>query len=180
MAETPIAAAQRPGPLFVYSHAAHTIALAAGAGLSPWAAGTVGTAWAWLVFALLQPWMSEARWALALALALPLGWWACSVTARDLGLRDPRCIVWDEVLGFWLVLWLLTPASWTEQLAAFALFRFFDAVKPGPVAWADSLYAGVDPHRQRHGWWRIGWGIVLDDLVAAFCTLLLLAAWRAL
>ena len=53
------------------------------------------------------------------------------------------------------------------QLAAFALFRFFDAAKPGPVAWADRHFKGFGA--------RGGFGILLDDLVAAFCTLLLLA-----
>jgi phosphatidylglycerophosphatase A len=55
-------------------------------------------------------------------------------------------------------------------LAAFVLFRFFDAVKPGPVAWADRLFKGFG--------WRGGWGILWDDLVAAFCTLLVIALWR--
>ena len=54
--------------------------------------------------------------------------------------------------------------------AAFVLFRFFDAVKPGPVAWADRLFKGFG--------WRGGWGILWDDLVAAFCTLLVIALWR--
>ncbi len=180
MAATPPPPALRPDARFVFAHPAHTVALAAGAGLSPWAAGTVGTLWAWLVFVVLQPWMNDGRWALLLAAALPLGWWACSVTARALQRQDPGCIVWDEVLGFWLVLWLLMPAHWGEQLAAFALFRYFDAAKPGPVGWADRLYADVDAQQQPRGWWRIGWGILLDDLVAAGCTLLLLAVWRAL
>ena len=47
----------------------------------------------------------------------------------------------------------------------------FDAVKPGPVAWADDLFHGFG--------WRGGFGIIFDDLVAAFCTLLVIAAWRA-
>jgi phosphatidylglycerophosphatase A len=58
---------------------------------------------------------------------------------------------------------------WT-QLVAFALFRFFDAVKPGPVAWADELFHGFG--------WKGGFGIMLDDLVAAACTLLVIALWR--
>jgi len=180
MAEQPRLLSPRPDVRFVFAHPAHAVALAAGAGLSPWAAGTVGTLWAWLVFAVLQPWMNDTRWALLLATALLLGWWACSATARALQTPDPRCIVWDEVLGFWLVLWLLLPAHWSEQLAAFALFRYFDAAKPGPVGWADQLYAGIDPQQHPRGWWRIGWGILLDDLVAAGCTLLLLAIWRTL
>ena len=69
-----------------------------------------------------------------------------------------------------VVLWLLLPAGFWAQLIAFALFRFFDAVKPGPVAWADELFKGLG--------WRGGWGIMFDDLVAAFCTLLVIALWR--
>jgi phosphatidylglycerophosphatase A len=52
------------------------------------------------------------------------------------------------------------------------LFRFFDAVKFGPVAWADQTFKGFGA--------RGGFGIMFDDLVAAFCTLLLLALWRSI
>ena len=105
-----------------------------------------------------------------IALALPLGLWACAVTARNMRTLDPGAIVWDEVVAFWLVLWLLTPAGLWAQLGAFVLFRFFDAAKPGPVGWAD---------RRFHGFGLRGaFGIMLDDLVAAFCTLLVFALWR--
>jgi phosphatidylglycerophosphatase A len=89
-----------------------------------------------------------------------------------MGVADPSAVVWDEVAAFWLVLWLVMPAGWIGQLAAFGLFRFFDAVKPGPVAWADQTFKGMG--------WRGGFGIMIDDLVAAFCTLLVIAAWRRL
>jgi phosphatidylglycerophosphatase A len=46
------------------------------------------------------------------------------------------------------------------------------------VRWADRLYHGMDPAHTRHGWAKAGWGILLDDLVAAFCTLLVIALWR--
>jgi len=75
-----------------------------------------------------------------------------------------------EVVAFWLVLWLVMPASLSGQLVAFALFRFFDAAKPGPVGWADNLWHGFGP--------KGGFGILFDDLVAAFCTLLVIALWR--
>ena len=84
---------------------------------------------------------------------------------------DPGNIVWDEVVAFWLVLWLVMPTGFWGQLVAFALFRFFDAVKPGPVGWADEAFHGFG--------WRGGFGILLDDFVAAFCTLLVIALWRA-
>jgi phosphatidylglycerophosphatase A len=157
------------------SHPAHVLALGFGSGLSPMAPGTCGTLWAWLTFWCLTPWMTDTLWGCALAVGLVVGWWACSVTAKNMGVPDPGSIVWDEVLAFWLVLWLLTPASFGAQLAAFVLFRFFDAAKPGPVGWADRLY------KLRRGeaiGWRQGWGILFDDLVAALCTLLVIALWR--
>jgi len=81
------------------------------------------------------------------------------------------------VVAVSIVLWLVTPAGLLAQTVAFALFRFFDAAKPGPVAWADSLFKQRDSTEV--GWWRAGFGIILDDLVAAFCTLLVIALWRA-
>ena len=162
------------------SHPAHVLALGFGSGLSPVAPGTCGTLWAWLTFWCLTPWMTDALWGCALAGGLVLGWWACSVTAKNMGVPDPGSIVWDEVLAFWLVLWLLTPASFGAQLAAFVLFRFFDAAKPGPVGWADRLFHGLDFDTVRWPWAQAGWGILLDDLVAAGCTLLVMALWQAL
>lgn len=157
----------------------HWLALGFGSGLSPKAPGTVGTLWAWLAFVALQPHLGDAQWAALIATGLVVGCWACTVTARHLGVADPGSIVWDEVVAFWLVLWFVMPASWLAQFVAFALFRFFDAAKPGPVAWADALF------KPRHGpdrMLRIGWaqglGIMLDDLVAALCTLLVVALWR--
>lgn len=167
----------RPTLRFMLQHPAHVIALGFGSGLSPHAPGTAGTLWAWLVYLLLQPWMTDLRWLMLMLVSLPLGWWACSVTARHMRVQDPGSIVWDEVLAFWLVLWLVAPTGPWAQLAAFALFRFFDAVKPGPVAWADQLFHAVDPTRDRHAWAKAGLGIMLDDLVAAACAILLMAAW---
>ena len=152
------------------AHPAHLVALGFGSGLSPTAPGTVGTLWAWLTFFLLQHWLLPAGVGVVLLAGLVLGWWACTITARHLGVADPGCIVWDEILAFWLVLWLAMPMGFWGQVVAFVLFRFFDAVKPGPVAWADELFKGLG--------WRGGWGVMFDDLVAAFCTLLVIALWR--
>ena len=155
---------------FLLDHPAHLIALGFGAGLSAIAPGTVGTLWAWLVFVLIAPLFTPMEMGLLIAASILVGWWACTVTAQHLGVADPGAIVWDEVVAFWLVLWLVMPTSFGGQLGAFLWFRFFDAVKPGPVGWADGLFKGFG--------WRGGWGIVFDDLVAAFCTLLVIALWR--
>lgn len=163
---------RRPTARFMLSHPAHVFALGFGSGLSPVAPGTVGTLWAWMAFLVLQAWLSPAALAWVVVLALPLGWWACTVTARNLGVADPSCIVWDEILCFWIILTLVMPAGFGAQLAAFLLFRFFDAAKPGPIGW-------VDRHFKAFGW-RGGFGILADDLAAAFATLLVIALWRHL
>ncbi len=174
-----IAPITRPGWRFLLAHPAHAIALGFGAGLSPKAPGTAGTLWAWVAFLVLQAWgFQDAHWALLIALSIPLGWWASTVTARHMGLLDPGSIVWDEIVAFWLVLWLVMPAGLWGQLAAFALFRYFDAAKPGPVGWADALFHSVNPSIDRLAWAKAGLGIMLDDLVAAACTLLVIALWR--
>jgi phosphatidylglycerophosphatase A len=161
------------------AHPAHVIALGGGSGLSGLAPGTSGTLWAWIAFAALSPWMTDARWALLIGLSLPIGWWACTVTARHMGVQDPGSIVWDEIVAFWLVLWLVMPTGALGQVLAFGLFRFFDAVKPGPVGWADALFHQANPESDRWAWAKAGFGILLDDLVAAFCTLLVIALWRS-
>ena len=158
-------------------HPARWLALGFGSGLSPWAPGTAGTLWAWLCFIVLNRWLGDAQWALVLGVGTLLGWWACTRTAQHMGVADPGAIVWDEVLAFWLVLWLVLPAGFWTQAVAFGLFRFFDAVKPGPVGWADRLFK-LKPG-QSIGWAQ-GFGILFDDFVAAGCTLLTMALWTAL
>jgi phosphatidylglycerophosphatase A len=152
-------------------HPAHWIALGFGSGLSPKAPGTVGTLWAWASWWLFNEHLTQGEWAWLIVVSTLVGWWACKVTAENMGIADPGAIVWDEVVAFWLILWLLDPSSFLMQCFAFALFRYFDAAKPGPVTWADRLFKGFG--------WRGAFGILLDDFVAAFCTLLCFALWRA-
>lgn len=181
--EAPAAAApRRPSLGLLLSHPAHFIAFGAGSGLSPMAPGTVGTLWAWASFLLLDHWWGQGtdadlKWAWLIGLGTLVGWWASTHTARSLRVADPGSIVVDEVLAFWLVLWVASPAGFMGQALAFALFRYFDAAKPGPVAWADGLFK----HRQgRPIGWAQGLGILLDDYVAALCTLIVLALGVAL
>jgi len=145
---------------------AHLIAVGFGSGLFPRAPGTVGTLWAWCVFALLEDWIEPVHWAWLIPLAFVLGVWACGRAARDVGVSDHSAIVWDEVVAFWLVL-VVVPAGALSQSLAFLLFRFFDIVKPPPISVADARLRG-------------GFGIMFDDLLAAFFTLLVFACWRAI
>jgi phosphatidylglycerophosphatase A len=156
---------------FMWSHPAHVLAMGFGSGLSPKAPGTVGTLWAWAAYVLLSLFLTTAELGWLIAVSLPVGWWACTVTAEHMQVQDPSAIVWDEIVAFWLILWLWMPVGLVGQLVAFILFRLFDALKPGPVGWADRHFHGLG--------WRGGFGIMFDDIVAAFCTLLFISLWQA-
>lgn len=146
---------------FVFSHPAHFLACGFGSGLSPWAPGTAGTLAAWLLYPLIRPQFSDLAFALFLLTGFVLGVFAAARTGRALGVVDHGAIVWDEMVPFWLVLFI-APPSWPWQCAAFLLFRFFDVVKPQPARW-------IDVHV------KSGLGVMSDDLVAAGYTLLVLA-----
>lgn len=160
----------RPSASFMWQHPAHAIALGFGSGLSPKAPGTVGSLWGWASWLLIQNNFSLTMQAVLILFSLGIGWWACTLTARNMGVSDPGAIVWDEIVAMWLIFFFIMPAGFMAQLSAFLLFRFFDVVKPGPVGWADRLFKGFG--------WRGGWGILFDDLMAALCTLFVLALWR--
>jgi phosphatidylglycerophosphatase A len=155
----------------LFSHPAHVVALGLGAGLSPLGPGTVGTVWAWAAYLLMDLFLTPLQMGGVLLASFFVGWWACTVTAQNMGVSDPSSIVWDEVVAFWLVLWIWMPAGLGGQFAAFLLFRFFDIAKPGPIGLLDRAFKG--------GGYRGGFGIMIDDIAAAFLTLLVLAVWQA-
>ncbi|HXE38401.1 MAG TPA: phosphatidylglycerophosphatase A [Azonexus sp.] len=150
-----------PSLKFLVAHPAHFLALGCGSGLSQWAPGTVGTAFAWVTFLYFRPWFSDFALLGLLAGAYLLGIWVIDVTGRALGDPDHGSIVWDEIVPFWLIL-LLTPDTFYWQLSAFALFRYFDITKPQPARYFDQQV-------------KNGFGVMADDLVAAGYTLLALA-----
>ena len=122
----------KPGLRFLFAHPAHVLAIGFGSGLAPRAPGTFGTLFGWATYALLAPYLSLWSWAALLIGGFAVGCWACAKTGRDLGAAEHGAMVWDEIIAFWLVL-LLTPPGLVWQAAAFAIFRFFDIVKPPPI-----------------------------------------------
>ena len=136
------------------------LAFGFGSGLSPFAPGTMGTLVAVpFIFALRT--LNEAVFWLALLLLFALGVYLCGHVSRKLGVHDHGGIVWDEMLGYWLSA-ALVPLQWPWLLAAFLLFRFFDILKPWPIRQLDKKVSG-------------GFGIMIDDVVAALFTLIILA-----
>jgi len=159
--------AKAPAPPFAFllRHPAHLIACGFGSGLAPVAPGTAGTLFAWLSY----PWLrglfpDDAAFAVLLLLGFVLGVTACQITGRALGVVDHGSIVWDEIVPFWAVL-LLTPDSLTWQLAAFLWFRLYDIVKPPPADYFDRAV-------------KNGFGVMMDDVVAAGYTVLTLALFK--
>lgn len=165
-AETAPAPPRRPSAAFMRRRLSRLVALGFGSGLAPLMPGTVGTLWAWLAFVVLDRWLGDAHWALVIAVGAAYGVHACGRVAAELGTDDPRAIVWDEIIAFWLVLWVAQPVGFAGQLGAFLLFRFFDMVKPPPVGYIDRRLSG-------------GLGILADDVAAAGLTLFVIAMWRA-
>jgi phosphatidylglycerophosphatase A len=156
----------RPSWRFLLSHPAHLVAFGFGAGLVPVAPGTWGTLLALPVFLLVSPRLEPVEFLLMLLALFALGVWACDVTGRSLGNSDHGGMVWDETVAFLLVLFF-TPAGLHWQALAFLIFRLFDILKPPPIRYYERTF-------------KNGFGVMLDDLIAAFYTLLVLAAVRTL
>ena len=169
----------KPSFKWVFQNASRTIAFGFGSGLSPVAPGTAGTLWAWAAFLVGEYFFSTEDFLWIIGGGILLGFWICGQVSEELGKKDFGGIVWDEIVAFWLVLIFIMPTSIWMQAIAFALFRFFDAIKPGPIGMIDRHFKNTGSDRaQRSTYLQIIWrgfGIVIDDLVAAFCTLLVMA-----
>ena len=140
----------------------HWLAFGFGTGLAPFAPGTFGS-----LPAILLWWVLPKDPVLQVAVALVAfvaGIWICGESARRIGVHDHGGIVWDEIVGMFLVLLVIPPEpAWI--LAAFVLFRLFDIWKPWPIR---------DLDHRLHG----GLGIMLDDVIAALYAAVILGISR--
>jgi phosphatidylglycerophosphatase A len=154
---------KQPGPkdhkslLCRMAHAIQWFAsTAGGVGQSPIAPGTAGSA---VGLALYLGIVALSGSALAIIPVIILfgliGAWLGNWAQVAWGRLDPKEFVLDEVVGMWVAMIGIggdLPLTWPTVLAAFALFRFFDIVKPWPASRLDRI-----PN---------GWGIVCDDIAA--------------
>ncbi|AOK15674.1 phosphatidylglycerophosphatase [Burkholderia cepacia] len=151
---------------FMLSHPAHLVSLGFGSGLAPLMPGTFGSLFGWLTFVVLNRYLTVPEWWALIAVGFAAGTWLTGFTARKMGTSDPGAVVWDEIVAIWLVMLFVTPATFVGQLWAFVAFRIFDMLKPPPIRYVERRLKG-------------GLGIMVDDLVAAFMTLLVIALWRS-
>ncbi len=137
------------------------IATGAYSGCLPKAPGT----WGSLAGVLL--WLALARldlstYLIVLAALFVIGTTAAGAAEKILDQADPGMVVIDEIVGQ-LITFLLVPLHPLTALAGFALFRFFDILKPFPVGWLN---------HHIHG----GLGIMLDDVAAGLLALAVMQA----
>ncbi len=140
----------------------------------------MGLAWSGLLLSSGSLWIFIAGTLLGLGLSV----WLCGYAEQALGRKDPASVVLDEITAMpvcfatW-VAWhywhegalpAATPAvwkaNWPAVLAAFGAFRLFDIWKPWPVRQSQRLPGG--------------WGVTVDDLLAALYVSALGAAWIGL
>ncbi len=129
----------------------HFLALGFGSGLAPKAPGTFGTLAA-IPLLFLATLFSTWHYGLLIVLMGVAGIYICGKAAKDAGVHDHGAIVWDEIVGLMITMFMF-PLTWQTILVGFLLFRFFDILKPWPISYLDKNCSG-------------GFGIMIDDIVA--------------
>ena len=86
-----------------------------------------------------------------------VGIWLCGKTNKDFGSHDHPATCFDEFTTFPICL-ISVPWHWPYILLAFIIFRILDILKPEPIGYIDRNVSG-------------GFGVMLDDIVAALLTL---------
>lgn len=137
----------------------HFLSFGFGTGYIPKAPGTAGTLVGVALYIPLQ-FLSDIIYAVVLVMMFLLGCWLCAKTSAVLGTHDHGAIVWDEIVGYLLTM-LAAPVGWAWIVLGFLLFRLFDILKPWPISWFDKQVKG-------------GFGIMLDDVIAAIFGLIII------
>jgi len=139
-------------PQTIWKNPIHFLAYGLGSGAAPIAPGTAGTLAAIPFYLICQEWPLSYYLILLLVMTV-FGIWICDVTAKDAGVHDHPGIVWDEFTGYFITM-TLAPTGFIWVVIGFILFRLFDIWKPWPISWVNNNVMG-------------GWGIMVDDILAA-------------
>ncbi len=147
-----------------------------GSGLAPFAPGTAGTLLAWGLFLILNAVLPTTAIVPLLCIGSFYGLWACGQCSHDLKRPDDGAIVWDEIIAFGWVLLLIGSTNLWVQAIAFLIFRVFDAGKPWPINRIDQYFKKnfiPQNHINPSQIIKQGFGIMIDDLIAALITILM-------
>jgi phosphatidylglycerophosphatase A len=136
----------------VFSNVWYFLAFGFGSGLAPRAPGTFGTIAAIPIYLILSK-LAPVYYLSITILMFVCGVIICDWVSKDLGKHDFSGIVWDEIVGFLLTMFMV-PLSILNIILGFCLFRIFDILKPWPISYVDKHVGG-------------GLGVMLDDVLAA-------------
>lgn len=150
-------------PQSVWINPIHFIACGFGVGAIPIMPGTFGTVLGVLFYLMMSRLPLFIYFAITVLFFLA-GVVMTGITNRDFGTHDHSAAVWDEVVGF-LVVMIGIPQQWIFILLGFIFFRIFDIWKPWPIRWIEKKLPN-------------GFGVMADDVVAAFYAWILL--WLAM
>ena len=138
-------------------HPARFLSTIGGIGHFPFMPGTIGSLVAvpaaWGILTLGGKWGHGVLFLAALVVFL-IGVIVSSVYETRTQRHDPKEVIIDEVAGQWFALAFAQPQFLWHFAVGFVLFRFFDITKIWPANWAQRMMPG-------------GWGIMLDDVIAA-------------
>ena len=149
----------------IWKYPIHFLAYGLGSGLVPHAPGTFGS----LLGAVLVRFMSRLKpltYAVVVVVMFVAGIFICGETARDVSSIDPGFIVYDEIVGFLVAMYLM-PATFPWLASGFVIYRVFDIWKPFPIHYVESHLG-------------LGSGIMTDDVIAGIYTLVILHVVRML
>ncbi|QMT32283.1 phosphatidylglycerophosphatase A family protein [Alysiella filiformis] len=151
----------RPTWAFLMKNKMAFLGFGFGAGLAPKAQGTWGSLVGMMLAGLLLgSGLGKLGLFVLAAILFVAGIWICNETELALGrVHDYRGVVWDEIVGIMFV-YALVPQGFFWWIFAFGAFRLFDIAKPQPIAFFDEKVRG-------------GFGVMLDDVVAAVYAVLL-------
>lgn len=135
------------------------LALGFGSGLITKAPGTWGSLVGLILGFLLLQVINPIYFAFLTFAFFFIGIYLCQKTADDMQIHDHGAIVWDEIVGIFIVLMALPTHSLFWYIVAFITFRFFDILKPYPIRYFDDKLEN-------------GFGIMFDDVLAALYAIL--------
>lgn len=148
-------------PPSVWTNPWHFIAFGFGSGCLYPAPGTWGTLMGLFIYLFIQDLPLSVYSVITIFVAV-FGVWLCDKSSKDIGVHDHGGMVWDEISGILITLWM-APQGLGWLVLGFLLFRFFDILKPWPISWADKHVTG-------------GLGVMLDDWLAAIPAFVILQA----
>ncbi len=127
------------------------------AGYSPVAPGTIGSLWGIVIYLLLRNY--PVIFIFVTMVLFIIGFFVCAKAEEIFNEKDSGKIVIDEIASMCFVCLFIKP-GWFMILTGFLIFRFFDIVKPPPVKRVERLSGSL--------------GIMLDDVIAAVYTIIIL------